>query len=678
MKFLEKLKANKVISALVGWQNSMWYPVVFAALGAVSALFGIYAYVPVFYLHMAGVLFAVLFNDDLKVYFTPLLLIFPSFGMDGLSNFNEGHDKGMPFIEPVGFAQILVCTSVMIIAFIIKLIVTGAFKDIFRKRSTFGFGLLVFAGACLLNGIFSPSWEPIDLAFGALEAMSVTIFYFLFSVVAMRSEDVAAYVCKVMLVLGFMIAAEVGGLSGILAAHNALFDESGMLLRDNIVLGWGNDTVIACMTALTIPASMYVAYSRKRGTLAYFAAVLFFLLTVYLQARNAALFGGILLLGGAIICCISGKNKIPNRYFSAILVGLGIVALAFVINHFGGFDGLFEKLRNMGFMHTDSGDNGRFDRWANGLADFCRSPVFGVGFVDGGVPHDSPAFSPNFYYNMYHNIFIQLIGSMGIVGFIAFLVHFKKVVEVIFTDFSAEKLLLFLFPLGMILMSFLDIYFFLVNMQIYYGVFLTVIEKRSIELRAESAEKIASVPYGKTPKVAVLSACGGDIAETLKSACGDMFDVVNVNLSDRKLLAKAGTDKAVGFKKFMLAVLRFIVGDRLAAKWGVCGVAKREREILTESEFDAVVATDWAAAQIASSLRGKNRVYVATVGGFDRRMDANVNDAFVIGDDYAKAERVSGYACGHIVKAESLDSACEMICEKIKEIPVCEKSEQLF
>ncbi len=676
MALLKRLKGNKVISAVVKWQNTMWYPFTFALLGAAAALFGIYAYVPVFYLHMAGVVFAVLFNDDLKVYFTPLLLIFPSFGKDGLSDFTQGVNNGMPYIDPVGFAQIIVCAGIMIVAFIIKLIVTGAFADIFRRRSTFGFGLLVFAGVCLLNGVFSPSWSPIDLAFGALEAMSFTIFYFLFSVVAMRSEDVAAYVCKVMLILGFMIAAEVGGLSGMLAARGELFRDDGVFMRDNIVLGWGNSTIIACMTALTIPASMYVAHSRKKGTLAYLAAALFFILTVYLQSRNAALFGGIALVAGGVICCVSGKNKVANRYFTVVLVGLAIVALGFVSS----IDGFWEKLFGSGFMHIGSGNNGRFDRWADGLNDFCRSPIFGVGYLDGSVPLDSPSCSPNFYYNMYHNIFIQLIGSMGIVGLIAFLVHFKKFVEVICDDFSCDKLLLCLMPIIMLLMSFLDIYFFLVNMQIYYGAFLTAIEKRNIELRAEIGSRFKTVPYGAKPKVAVLSVSANDTAERLRSAFGEDAAVYGIGIADGKLVRRVTKSiAATGLFGFLHALARFMLGDRLAAKLSVLASAKRERQVLSAGGYDAIIATDWASAQAAALLKGKDRPYIATLSDrFDGRMNADVGDAVIIGEkERAKAERVSGFACGNVRGAETFDEAAALLRSKIAALPRAEKSEQL-
>lgn len=686
MKILEKMKESKAVKALVKWQNTMWYPVVFAALGVVSALFGVYAYVPIFYIFMASVIFAVLFNDNLKVYFTPLLLIFPSVGKDGLLTFDQAHDDGMSFFSTAGFVQMVVCVSIMIIVFIVKLCVTGAIKDVFKKRSTFGFGLLVFAGACLLNGIFSPSWKAIDLVYGILEAVSMTVFYFLFSAVAMRSEDIAGYACKVMVILGFMIAAEVGGLSAILAAKGMLFNDNGFI-RDNLTFGWGVDTIVGCMMSLTIPAAMYLAHSRKKGTLAYLAAVLFLLMLVYIQARNALLFGALALFAGAIICCVSGKNKVANRYFTAIIVGLGIVAFAFIIKHYGGLSGFFDKLGSMNFLHADSGDNGRIERWTNGLEDFCRSPIFGVGFEDGSIPAVPDPMgpnrpSPNMYWNMYHNIFIQLIGSMGIVGLLCFLVHFKKLVEIICADFSAEKLLLALVPISLLLMSIFDIFFFLVNMQIYYGSLLAVFEKRNIELRAASTEKLKSVPYGAKPRVAILSAkeVKSETLEAFKSACGKDVEVLEVVISDEKLRARVEkSESAAGFKKFMHLAARFVLGDTLAAKWMTCGCAKKERAALAEMNIDAVIATDWAAAQIASGIRGKKQPYVATVNElFDGRMNANVNDAIFISEkEYKRADAVRGYACGHISKSASAEDAAKLLHERIMNIPHAEKSETL-
>lgn len=687
MEALRNLKNTKVISALVKWQNTVWYPIVFAALGVVSALFGVYAYAPIFYIYTVSVLFAVLFNDDLKVYFTPLFLIFPTVGKDGFVTFDDAHDNTMGMFCTAGFVQMAVCASIMIVLFIVKLCVTGAIKDVFKKRSTFGFGLLVFAGACLLNGIFSPSWVAMDIVYGILEAVGVTVVYFLFSAVAMRSEDVAGYACKVMVILGFMIAAEVGGLSGQLAARGELFGENGEFIRDSITFGWGVNTIVGCMMALPIPAAMYLAHSRKKGTFAYFAAVLFFIMLVYIQARNAMLFGALSLLAGAIICCISGKNRVANRYFTVVLVGLCIVAFAFILKRFDGFGGLIEKLKSMNFLHAGSGDNGRIERWTNGLEDFRRSPVFGVGFVDGSIPavpdpNGPNRQSPSVYWNMYHNIFIQLIGSMGIVGLLCFLVHVKKLIEIVCTDYSAEKLLLFLLPVSLILMSFLDIYFFLVNMQLYYGGFLAVIEKRNIELRAAKTENIRCVPYGAKPRVALLSAkeVKSETLEAFKAVCGNDVEVLELRISDGKLCARMEkSESARGFKKFMHRAARFVLGDRLAAKWMTCGCAKKERSALADMNVDAVIATDFAAAQIAAGLRGKKQPYVATVSNaFDGRMNANVNDALILNEkEYRKADSVRGYACGHTVSVGSAEEAAKLLYDKVMAIPHAEKSERL-
>lgn len=683
MKIMKNALANfkakhAWVRALVKWQNTMWYPVLFAALGVVSALFGIYAYVPVFYVYTVTVVFAALFNDDWKVFLTPLFLIFFAVGKDGNLNFDQAHDDTMSFFAPAGFIQMMVCTCVMIAAFVAKLIVTGAWRDIFVKRGAFSFGLLCLSATCLANGAFSPSWTPMDLVYGLLEAGGFLGIYAIFAPVVMRSEDVAAYACKVMMILGFMVAAEVGILSIMLGVQGQLFGADGVFLRDNITFGWGVSTIVACVLALAVPASMAVAYGRKHGTLAYVAAVLFVAVLVFLQARNALLFGAIALLVGGVVCCISGKNKIANRYFSVVLVGGVLVVIAFVLQRAGGFEAFFEKLQAKDFFHISSGMNQRDVRWMNGLEDFARSPVFGVGYVDGSIP-PLPEYagwqSPSVLWNMYHNIFIQLIGSMGIVGLLGFLVHFKKFVELLVTDFSWEKLLLFMLPITLMLMSVFDIYYFLIDMQIFYGTFLAVIEKRNAELCAEKAAKPSRVPFGEKAAAVFLRTGSETVSSALAAAVADRAELTVVDL-DPELWRESGN----AFVRFLRRVRMFVLGASLDAKLTARGKKGKEvRAALAEMKPNAVFASNGVALQVACDARKKHPAVVAAAveaGAYDTRLNQAVSDClFLGGSDAKRAERMYGFACGSVAYVGSAEEAAERLVARLEEIPRGEKSE---
>ena len=75
---------------------------------------------------------------------------------------------------------------------------------------------------------------------------------------------------------------------------------------------------------------------------------------------------------------------------------------------------------------------------------------------------------------MYHCILIQIPAAMGIVGIVAFAVHFFELGKLFFVKFSIDKFLIMILPLMIIGMSMVDNFFFYPNFQILYGVFLAL------------------------------------------------------------------------------------------------------------------------------------------------------------------------------------------------------------
>ena len=73
------------IDAVAKWQNTLWYPALFAVLCAVAGSGNCYAYAPVFWIYCALVVFSALFADDLKVFIPPIFFFYCSFSKRRLS-----------------------------------------------------------------------------------------------------------------------------------------------------------------------------------------------------------------------------------------------------------------------------------------------------------------------------------------------------------------------------------------------------------------------------------------------------------------------------------------------------------------------------------------------------------------------------------------------------------------
>jgi O-antigen ligase len=111
--------------------------------------------------------------------------------------------------------------------------------------------------------------------------------------------------------------------------------------------------------------------------------------------------------------------------------------------------------------------------WERGWQDFAAWPVFGVGFEKGAFVGWEVL--RNVFANMYHNVFVQFAAAMGILGIGAFGVHLWQVGR-LFRKPKGKTVLLLTLPVMILMMSLVDNFFFYLNQQIAYCMFLAVAE----------------------------------------------------------------------------------------------------------------------------------------------------------------------------------------------------------
>ena len=232
-------------------------------------------------------------------------------------------------------------------AIVFRFIHDGLLIDIFKKRGILTTGMACIAFALVFNGVFSPTWVPLDMAFGLLIAGGLMLMYFVVLAVSNHTHDLVNYICTVCLVCGLMISLQSVILLARTASDGHLFvKEAGQLTgrvnRRYLVLGWGVANLIAGMLALLIPPVMYLAYCRKYSVLSYLSAFFMYVIIVLLNARTSMLMGGIILILCIILCCF-GKNKATNRLLTLFVVLAavlgGIIAMSVI-----GFDKLPEYI----------------------------------------------------------------------------------------------------------------------------------------------------------------------------------------------------------------------------------------------------------------------------------------------------------------------------------------------
>lgn len=629
--FRELREKNKIIKALVAWQKTVWYPVFYAVCGVLSCSFGWQVYVPVFYVLALSVLFTALFCDDIKVLLVPVFLTYFCIGSDVELNLDISTGNVFETWTTVGLVNMIIAGAILIGAIVFRFIHDGLLIDIFKKRGILTTGMACIAFALVFNGVFSPTWVPLDMAFGLLIAGGLMLMYFVVLAVSNHTHDLVNYICTVCLVCGLMISLQSVILLARTASDGHLFvKEAGQLTgrvnRRYLVLGWGVANLIAGMLALLIPPVMYLAYCRKYSVLSYLSAVFMYVIIVLLNARTSMLMGGIILILCIILCCF-GKNKATNRLLTLFIVLAavlgGIIAMSVI-----GFDKLPEYIANL--LRFEDGDSARFPRWLNGMGDFAKAPVFGAGFMDGGVDVDIDG---NMYSNMYHNIGVEILGSLGIVGALAFIVHIKGMLELCLRKFRTERFLIGLGAVTVIMISLLDNFFFYFSAQIFYGAYLAVAEVQLEYTRADLLEDHKQARASGKPRVAFTFVEAGmghivpeaAVCDAFERKYGDKCEVVRSkfytetdntdmhNFEDGFVRTVQLQSRSRVFGKLCILGNK-LAGDALAQQFVMSmrypdsRAGKTALKHLKELDADVLFTTHWATAYYVGKLK-KSRPY---------------------------------------------------------------------
>jgi len=199
---------------------------------------------------------------------------------------------------------------------------------------------------------------------------------------------------------------------------------------------WSND--ICELMLFCIPAAFY--YARKRYAYL-FLGVLFYAAMVFTQSYSAMLSGGILL-----VLCFAYllKYRASLRIYTAAILGFFVV-VAF------SFFAYFVKMKGGLFVAFEAEENGRINLIREAWKNFISAPLFGVGIGDPGAGN-----ATFMTVNWTHNIIFQVLGSLGLVGALAYGYQLYSRIKTVFLRPDAFRLAAGLSYLGLFLISMLQ------------------------------------------------------------------------------------------------------------------------------------------------------------------------------------------------------------------------------
>lgn len=313
------------------------------------------------------------------------------------------------------------------------------FYRLWRNRATMRpgktfFGLVAVAVAVTVGGLgsisaeeyFSPGSLYVMLGLGLV---AVALYLLLKGSLALpRSYDVGDYVSGAMyacaVFVAFLILRAFLMNPDVLVGQDQVVDKLG-----KIIATWRNGA--ANLGVMLLPFIFY--YARRHSAWNLLSAVAVFVVIALAGARAAIVIGAVMLLLGLLY--FSYRRPVAR---TIILLAVLVCAVLALVLH-KPLLAFAEDFLCISLEGYDVRDEARYKLFKRSIEDFQHSPLFGRGFgYTGNADIYSPTREPDlnaarWRVQWYHSMIPQLIGSMGIVGVLAYGYQFILRLRALFT-----------------------------------------------------------------------------------------------------------------------------------------------------------------------------------------------------------------------------------------------------
>ncbi|MDD3957276.1 MAG: O-antigen ligase family protein [Candidatus Izemoplasmatales bacterium] len=335
---------------------------------------------------------------------------------------------------------------VIIIGFIIHVI---RFRvNIFKGKMLLGIALMFLA--MLLSSMNAAKIDLNYIFYAAIGLVYALVYLFYVNTL---EGDYRDYLLKMLLLLGFLISAE------ILIYYLRVEDFAADIENKRINLGWGFSNYIATYLIVFIPAAFYYA-KKSRVPIIYLGIAAFQIIMLLFTASRGGIVAFIPIFPALIVYLLKGPH-----WRRILLSGVAILgAIAVIVTVFTDpFQALFSRLL---VMQLD--DSGRFAIWQDALNMFYRHPLFGGGIfarVDdlGG-------------YRMYHNTFLHVLATFGAFGLVTLIIQLVQMFRVILKSINPMSLILAISVLGAQLHGMIDNIYFMPQFMVLFFIIIAVME----------------------------------------------------------------------------------------------------------------------------------------------------------------------------------------------------------
>ena len=287
-----------------------------------------------------------------------------------------------------------------IVKFKVKLKITPMVKTIWI------YGL----GFCL-GGFFSKNYGvdyPLSTNFYLTLLVIVAITFFCILTYSLDIEK--DYLMKVFALLGIIVSLQI--------YIRVLFFDGFIddVKNDSVKISWGGYNGIATVMLFAICSTIYLAITNKQFSILYLAIANSYLLAVLFTNSR----GGILICFVTTLVCDAYylfKANDKKRAVKVLLIILSSYLALLGVSLIFFSDVVFSIFS--GFIRNGLSLNNRFFIWFKSKEYFFENPLFGLGMFHNY--HDASGVF-NFIWQS-HNSILQLLSSLGLIGFTGYIIH---------------------------------------------------------------------------------------------------------------------------------------------------------------------------------------------------------------------------------------------------------------
>ena len=322
---------------------------------------------------------------------------------------------------------------------LIPLVLAIVFHIIVYRPNRFSLGELgisqiLISCALLLGGctcITLARWTG-ALTYALLLGVGV-LFIYLFCTNYIKNKhhgETSDYIAKVFMWMGLIL---VGEMVTYYIRNRIGTPVSEWSSYDWIDLGWGIDNNVATLLLSSAPMCFYLSTKREHPTFYILIGVIHYLGIVSTYSRGGILFAVVTAPFVLVFSVLKSKNKSESLIILICLLIVALTAYAY----------LYEKVHTVLSRIFEDGlsSNSRVMLYKDALREFANHPIFGVGCGYDGPDYENHVEEIVFYW--FHSTFFQVVGSMGLVGIVAYGANYIMRAKILFRDIAKDTFVLF-------------------------------------------------------------------------------------------------------------------------------------------------------------------------------------------------------------------------------------------